>query len=147
MVRQSELNSTNQMLSFFLNRHSLRTQLLIFFLLAGLIPFSIVGITAYYTSETALRNQIIAQLDGIRETKKRQIDQYFVERKGDMEVLTETALSFWQQSANSLGAIQAQKRNQVKNYYNRLLKLGELSNLNTRFIQGIKEFSSESRAD
>lgn len=120
---------------------SLKIKLLTFFLMVGLIPFITGGIIAYNASETALEAQIIAQLDGIRETKKRQIDSYFEERKGDMAVLTQTAQALWQQSSAALDGIQSQKRDRVQNYFNRILKLGEDTKLNIRFIQGVKDFS------
>lgn len=128
------------MMTWFSNL-SLKIKLLIFFLAVGLIPFSGGGLIAYNTSDTALRAQIVSQLEGIRETKKRQIDQYFVERKGDMEVLTETAISFWQQSANSLAGIQSQKKERTENYFGRLNKLLLDTKVNLRFIDGVKEFS------
>ncbi|MFZ2727505.1 MAG: methyl-accepting chemotaxis protein [Methylococcaceae bacterium] len=123
------------------NNLSLKIKLLIFFLAVGLIPFLTGGSIAYNASESALRSQIIAQLDGIRETKKRQIDGYFDERKGDMEVLTQTAQALWQQSSSALEGIQTQKRDRVQNYYNRVLKLGEDAKLNIRFTEGVKRFS------
>jgi methyl-accepting chemotaxis protein len=128
------------MITWFSNL-SLRIKLLIFFLLVGLVPFTSGGLIAYNTSDTALRSQIIAQLEGIRETKKRQIDQYFVERKGDMEVLTETAISFWQQSAVSLAGIQSQKKERTENYFGRLNKLLVDTKVNLRFLDGVKDFS------
>ena len=124
------------------NDLSLRIKLLTFFLIVGLAPFVTGGFIAYNASETALRAQIIAQLDGIRETKKRQIDSYFEERKGDMAVLTQTAQALWQQSSAALDGIQSQKRDRVQNYFNRILKLGEDTKVNIRFIQGVKEFST-----
>ncbi len=129
------------MITWFSNL-SLRIKLLMFFLAVGLIPFSSGGFIAYNTSDTALRSQIISQLEGIRETKKRQIDQYFVERKGDMEVLTETALSFWQQSSTALAGIQIQKKERVENYFGRLFKLLEDTKVNIRFTDGVKDFSN-----
>lgn len=124
------------------NDLSLRIKLLVFFLLVGLIPFLTVGIISYNASETALRAQIIAQLDGIRETKDRQIDSYFEERKSDMDILTQTAQTLWQQSSSALLGIQTQKRDRLKNYYNRILKLGEDTKLNIRFTTGVKDFSA-----
>lgn len=128
------------MMTWFSNL-SLRIKLLTFFLLVGLVPFISGGLIAYNTSDTALRAQIISQLEGIRETKKRQIDQYFIERKGDMEVLTETAISFWQQSASALGGVQAQKRDRVEQYFARVSKLLDDVKVNIRFTDGVKDFA------
>jgi methyl-accepting chemotaxis protein len=124
------------------NDLSLRIKLLVFFLAVGLVPFVTGGVISYNASETALRSQIVSQLDGIRETKKRQIDAYFEERKGDMEVLTQTAQALWQQSSTALLGIQSQKRDRVRNYYGRILNLAEDTKLNIRFTSGIKEFSA-----
>jgi methyl-accepting chemotaxis protein len=123
------------------NDLSLRIKLLIFFLAVGLVPFLTVGTISYNASETALRAQIIGQLDGIRETKKHQIDDYFESRKSDMAVLTQTAQALWQQSSSALDGIQSQKRDRVQNYFNRILKLAEDTKLNIRFTQGVKDFS------
>ncbi|MEI6706722.1 MAG: methyl-accepting chemotaxis protein [Methylococcales bacterium] len=128
------------MMTWFSNL-SLKFKLLAFFLVVGLTPFTTGGLIAYNTSDTALRSQIVSQLDGIRETKKRQIDQYFVERKGDMEVLSETALSFWQQSANALGGIQSQKKDRIERVFGRMFKLLDDVKSNVRFTEGIKDFS------
>lgn len=124
------------------NDLSLRIKLLVFFLAVGLIPFITGGTIAYNASESALKAQVMAQLEGVRETKKRQIDAYFEERKGDMEVLTQTAQALWQQSSTALEGIQAQKRDRIKNYYERILKLGDDAKLNIRFSSGVKDFSA-----
>lgn len=120
---------------------SLRIKLLIFFLIVGLVPFISGGLISYNASDNALKSQIISQLEGIRETKKRQIEIFFDERKGDMQVLTETAVSFWQQSATALTGIQSQKTDRVERYFGRLYKLLDDSKVNVRFTEGVKDFS------
>lgn len=128
------------MMTWFNDLH-LRVKLLAFFLMVGLIPFIGGSSIAYLTSDNALRSTITSQLEGIRETKKRQLEIYFDERKGDMSVLTQTAQSFWQQSSEALNGIQEMKRDRVINYYNRIFKLGADTRLNIRFTVGIREFT------
>jgi methyl-accepting chemotaxis protein len=120
---------------------SLRIKLLVFFLVVGLIPFLTVSIISYNSSEKALRAQIMAQLDGIRETKDRQIDNYLEERKSDMDILTQTAQTFWTEALNGIEGIETQKRLQIADYFDRLFKLSEDTKANLRFTTGIKEFS------
>jgi methyl-accepting chemotaxis protein len=64
------------MMTWFNDPH-LRVKLLAFFLMVGLIPFIGSSTVAYIASETALSTQITNQLEGIRETKKRQVEIYF----------------------------------------------------------------------
>lgn len=120
---------------------SLRIKLLVFFLVVGLVPFITGSFLSYNSSDNALRSQIISQLEGIRESKKLQIDNFFKERKGDMEVLTATAASFWTQSASALSGIQSQKRDRVERYFTRLYNLTGDVKVNVRFTEGIKDFS------
>ncbi len=123
------------------NDLNLRIKLLAFFLMVGLIPFIGGSSIAYLTSDSALRNQITAQLEGIRETKKKQLEMYFEQRKDVMGTLAQTAQVFWQQSSSALEGIQSQKRDRVQNYYNRIINLTDDTRLNIRFTVGIREFT------
>ncbi len=133
------------MMTWFNDLH-LRVKLLAFFLMVGLIPFISGSSIAYLTSDSALRTQIIDQLTGIRETKKKQVEIYFDERKGDMAVLTQTAQAFWQQSSAALEGIQEMKRDRVANYYSRIFKLAADTKVNLRFTEGVVAFSQAAAA-
>jgi len=69
---------------------NLKHKLLITFLSIALIPTIAVGIIASYISSSALEQQAFAQLTSVREIKKSQIEDYFTERKGDIEILAAT---------------------------------------------------------
>jgi methyl-accepting chemotaxis protein len=69
---------------------NLKHKLLITFLSIALIPTIVVGLIASYISSSALEQQAFAQLTAVREIKKSQIEDYFSERKGDIEILAET---------------------------------------------------------
>jgi methyl-accepting chemotaxis protein len=120
---------------------SLRIKLLAFFLMVGLIPFIGSTTVAYLTSDNALRTQIISQLEGIRETKKRQVDIYFEERRGDANVAVETAHAFWEQAVLGLVGMQTERDERIEKYFDHSLKALADTKLNIRFTQGIKDFS------
>jgi methyl-accepting chemotaxis protein len=128
------------MMTWFNDLH-LRVKLLAFFLMVGLIPFISGSSIAYLTSDSALRTTITNQLEGIRETKKRQIDIYFEERRGDANVAVETAHAFWEQAVNALTGMQTERDERIEKYFDRSLKALADTKLNIRFTQGIKDFS------
>jgi len=69
---------------------NLKHKLLITFLAIALIPTIAVGLIASYISSSALEQQAFSQLISVREIKKSQVEDYFSERKGDIEILAET---------------------------------------------------------
>jgi len=82
---------------------SLGAKLIIFFLLVGLIPFGVIGITSYVKSSNALSEAAYGQLKGMRAVKKAQITQFFEEREGDMGVLLDTVAVLKQDAFQKLG--------------------------------------------
>ncbi|PKG80784.1 methyl-accepting chemotaxis protein [Colwellia sp. 75C3] len=68
----------------------LKIKLLITFLSVSLIPMILMGAIASYVSSSAIEKQAFSQLVAVREIKKSQIEGYFEERKGDIEVLSGT---------------------------------------------------------
>jgi methyl-accepting chemotaxis protein len=69
---------------------NLKHKLLITFLSIALIPTIAVGLISSYISSSALEQQAFSQLTSVREIKKSQIEDYFAERKGDIEILAST---------------------------------------------------------
>ena len=53
------------------------TKVIILFLAAGLVPFGITGLLSYRSASNALKEQAFNQLVSVRETKKKQIEDYF----------------------------------------------------------------------
>jgi len=129
------------MMTWFNNLH-LRVKLLAFFMAVGLIPFISASSIAYVASESALRTQIVKQLEGIRETKKKQLGDYLDSNKQDMTTIAETVHSFWQQGTESFEGLQARKRLLVEQYFERTLDLLKDVQVNIRYTEGIKEFSA-----
>jgi len=67
-----------------------KTKLLITFLSVALIPLILLSLRVSYIASGAIEKQVFSQLVAVREIKKTQIKSYFAERKGDIEVLSET---------------------------------------------------------
>ncbi|UCX03238.1 methyl-accepting chemotaxis protein [Shewanella glacialimarina] len=68
----------------------LKQKLLLAFLSIGLIPACIISITVLYISSQTLTQQAFNQLDSIKHIKKEQIESYFAERQGDLNLLQYT---------------------------------------------------------
>ena len=66
----------------------LETQLLLAFILVGIIPVVLIGTISLNSSSHALLKQSFAQLQSVREIKKAQIEQFFAEHKSNMDALT-----------------------------------------------------------
>jgi len=57
------------------------------FVAIGLLPFAFLGYLALARADAALEQQAFAQLESVRGLKKGHIEQFFAERRGDIEVL------------------------------------------------------------
>ena len=68
----------------------LKHKLLAIFLAVALLPTLLIGFISTYIASDSLEQQAFSQLVAVREIKKSQILSYFAERKGDIEILTET---------------------------------------------------------
>lgn len=103
----------------------IRTKLMLAFLACGLIPLVVVALLSFRSGSSglhvleheaaeALDEAAIQKLVALRDVKKLQIDSYFEERKGDLEVLTENVAIMQQQAFEKLAAIQDIKRDAVQ---------------------------------
>ncbi len=79
----------------------LKPRLTIAFMLVGLIPFAVLGFVTLTNASDALSRQSFNQLESVRGIKRAQIEKFFAERRGDMEVLVRTVR---QTGAAQLGA-------------------------------------------
>jgi len=108
-----------------MKRLSLSAKLMIFFLLVGIIPFSISSIVSLTKSSNALSDAAYGQLKGMRAVKKAQITQFFDERKGDMGVLMETVGTLRTEAFSKLEAVQFSKKTAIETYFSDIfMKMG-----------------------
>ena len=103
-----------------LNDVKMKPKLITLFLIAGLIPIVIVGFWANFQAKNALISKTEQQVVAMRELKKKQIENFFGERKGDMAVLMETVSTLRKEAFDKLEAIQQSKKTAIETYFNDL---------------------------
>lgn len=106
------------------------------------MPFAAIGLVSWQKSSTALSDQSFAQLEGVREIKKAQIEKFFDERKGDMGVLVETVTTLRNEAFSKLIALRNIKKNQIDSYFNDRLNLMNDVQKNLRFTGGVGNFAN-----
>jgi methyl-accepting chemotaxis protein len=67
----------------------LGTKLMLGFLAVGLIPFAVIGITAYLNSSHALSDQAFAQLESLVQVKKAEVEKYFKTEEANAAILAD----------------------------------------------------------
>ena len=118
----------------------MKPKLISLFLLVGVLPLAVCAWFSYggandslqdaeAESAEALKKQTFDQLVALRDVKKRQIEQYFGERRGDMGVLTETVATLREEAFRKLTAVREIKRNQIERFFqNRISNCRTLAN-------------------
>lgn len=71
-------------------------------LVVGLVPLLALGAFLTILSQDALENSAFNQLSAVRTIKAKQVESYFSEREGDLNVLADTVHSFQVQASQSL---------------------------------------------
>ncbi|MDP6707062.1 MAG: methyl-accepting chemotaxis protein [Alphaproteobacteria bacterium] len=100
-----------------LKRLRIGPKLIAAFLVIGIIPFAVVGITALDTSSEALNQQAFNQLKAVRGIKKAQIETFMGERQGDMGVLVDTVGAVRREAFSKLVAVREVKRIAIERYF------------------------------
>ena len=121
----------------------LSTKLISLFLLLGVIPALIVGVISLTTASRDMKDQkkvTFGTLTAVREVKKRQIEQYFAERKGDMGVLVETVNTLRDEAFKKLIAVRQIKKAQIESYFQDRVSLMTDVQKNLRFTKGVTAF-------
>ena len=131
---------------------TLNTKLITSFLGCGLIPMAAVAYISYSTADKGmdgieqqgsadLEEKAYDQLVALREVKKKQIEQYFKERQGDMGVLVETVKTLRSEALKKLVAVREIKKDQIEQYFRDRLNLMTDVQKNLRFTKGVPAFS------
>ena len=100
----------------------LSVKLIVAFLIVGVIPFSVIGVTSLLNSSKALTKQTFGQLESLREIKKAQVESYFAQRKADMAAMVETMANLEQAAIDKLVAVQEMKKAEIEQYMSDRLK-------------------------
>jgi methyl-accepting chemotaxis protein len=96
---------------------SLAPKLIILFLAVSLIPLVGFGFYSIMNLRDQLLNSRYGQLDSIREIKKGQIESYFSERKGDMQVLSDLISTYRNAATEKNSTINNLKKQEVENLF------------------------------
>ncbi len=111
----------------FLDR-GMKFKLITFFLLVGIIPLACASWLSYrgagdslreaeQLSGNALQEQVFSQLVALRDVKKGQIQNYFNDRKTDLDVLTQNVAAQNKEALERLYAVQKLKTAQLESYF------------------------------
>ncbi len=96
-------------------------KILIIFISTSLLAILVVALFSIIRSSGELKASSFNQLAAIKEIKKNQIEQYFIDRRGDMSVLIETVGTLRREAFAKLTAIQTIKSDQIQSYFDKLL--------------------------
>lgn len=97
-------------MNFFRYFKRIGVKLVMAFLLIGMLPLLASGLLSIKKAGDSLEIASFHQLSGVREIKKAQIETYFAEREGDLEVLQKTVNTIRENAFAALNAIQANKK-------------------------------------
>ena len=101
-------------ISFF---RSIGGKITLIFVLVVLVSIGAVTVLSVNQSSDAFLSSQFAQLKAIRQIKQGQIVNYFAERRGDMNVLSETVMALRQSAFKELEAVHSNKLDAVKTYF------------------------------
>ena len=88
---------------------SIRRKQVAAFLVVALIPLLAMGVVLYRTATSALMDQAAEQLTGIRKLKTNMVQDYFAERRKDLEQLAETLSYLYEVGSDKIEAIEKRK--------------------------------------
>ncbi len=95
----------------------LRTKLIGAFLVVGIVPLIVAMGIALFKADDALSEKSFNQLESIREIKIKQMEDYFADRRSDLEVLAQTAGTLRMEAVAKLTAVRQAKAGAVQRYF------------------------------
>jgi methyl-accepting chemotaxis protein len=98
----------------------LRTKLSLAFLLIGIVPFTIVSLTLTLKSKAALEKEAIGKLEAVRQIKKTQLQNFFSERKADVDIMVKTVEKVRDEAFHKLVSVQRLKMNQIEQFFDKV---------------------------
>lgn len=87
------------------------------FTLAALVPIGVLAVMAVSTARGSFIQERFSQLQSVRDIKKSQIEKFFENREGDMNVLVETVRTFKHEAFQKLTAVREVKRQAIERYF------------------------------
>jgi hypothetical protein len=99
-------------------------KLITLFLLIGIIPVAFFGFWTINNTTNQLLEARFNQLDSIREIKKTQLESYFGERMGDMQVLSDLITTYKDSAEEEIRIITELKQHYLEQYFKGRSDLG-----------------------
>ncbi len=101
----------------------MRPKLIGLFLTISLLPLIAVVTIVTDIMDKSLEKQAFNQLLAVRDIKKSQIDNYFIKRKSDIEILLQMVKNIRQAAFDKLGIVQELKKNHLEKYFQQRQRL------------------------
>jgi methyl-accepting chemotaxis protein len=108
---------------------SIRNKLLTSHMALALIPLIVLTVVTYLVASNSLRTKAFDNLRSVGVIKVKNIENYFAERQGDMQVLSNMADTLRQDAFTKLAAVHEIKKDQVNSFFDE--RLGDVSVLAT----------------
>ena len=124
----------------FVQNPKLSTKLIVAFLGVGLGPFALLGAVSVHNSQRALEKAAFNQLESVRAIKSAQVEQFFVEREGDLGVLTETVATLREEGIQKLNGLQEIKAQAVQRYFTNLKSQLVTFSSDPTVVQALRNF-------
>ena len=122
-------------------------RLLVAALAIGFIPAAIIGTIALLNGRTALSNQAFEHLKSVREIKKAQLENFFIDKQRELQFLIETVSTFRQNALQKLQSVQENKQAQLEWYFQeRLNNISVLSKMES-VSQALEQFDGAIKAE
>ncbi|HKK90657.1 MAG TPA: methyl-accepting chemotaxis protein [Desulfobacteraceae bacterium] len=102
---------------FSLKNVKMKPKLISLFLIAGIVPLVLVGFFSSFKAQKSLIHDAHNQLTSIREIKKEQVQEYFHQRRENMNVLVETVGTLRKEAFDKLEAVQHAKMDAIESYF------------------------------
>ena len=135
----------------------IKPKLIIAFLACSIAPLAALGVLSFVissggmgtlavSSEEALEKASYNQLVALRDVKKRQVERYFADRRGDMNVLVETVATLQAEAFNKLTAVRETKLQAVERYFKTIEDQMLTFSQNGMVVEAMSAFPSAFRA-
>ncbi|QTA88350.1 methyl-accepting chemotaxis protein [Desulfonema magnum] len=118
----------------------MKPKLIALFLMTGIIPLILLGLWGSKLSTDALMSKSYEQLEAVREIKKAYIEDFFIERKGDMSILAETVAVFIEKAFEKLAISQEIRKAHIRDYLETMMKELQLLRNDPCVTAAITEF-------
>ena len=104
-------------MSLVLGKLKIGQKFVLSFIALGVIPATIIGLVSLNQANKGMESLAFNSLESVREIKKAQLEQYFKDRRNDMNVLVAVAGTLRLQALEKLKAVREIKKTAIENYF------------------------------